>query len=380
MPETRPVRLPSLRSWRAAAAFTLAVACHGGALAQLVVGQTAGFTGPVAASVKELTSGAQLWIDVVNERGGVNGQKIELVKLDDKFDPATAAKNAETLINQHNAVALLLARGTPHNEAILPLLKEHGIAMVGPSTGAALLHNPVNPFVFNVRATYQRESEQIIFHLDTIGLQRIAVLHVDDSFGADAAAGADRAFIKLNKKATLSEKFNREKPDFATLIPKVVAADAQAVLIVGTAKAVVDATTALRDAGSRAQVLTLSNNASAGFIKMLGPHARGVVVSQVFPNERSAVVPLVTEARELGKAHGVVVSPAMLEGFAAAKVLVEGLRRAGKAPTRAKVVNALNGMNTFSVGGMELNYSRTDHTGLDYVELSIIGADGRFSR
>jgi ABC-type branched-subunit amino acid transport system substrate-binding protein len=351
------------------------------AAAQIVVGQTAGFTGPVAASVKELTAGAELWIDAVNRRGGVLGQKIELVKLDDRFDPKLAAANARTLIVERGAMALLLARGTPHNEAILPLLKEHGIAMVGPSTGAMLLHTPVNPFVFNVRAPYQRESEQIVLHLDTIGVERIAVLHVADSFDADAVAGADRAFAKLKKKAVLRASYDRSKPDFAPLISRIVAADAQAVLFVGTAAAVVEGTRRLRAAGSRAQVLTLSNNASAGFIEMMGPNARGTVVSQVFPSERSMVVTLVNEARELMKARGdVTVTPAMLEGFAAAKVLVEGLKRAGPAPTRAKLIAALNGMQRYSVGGMEMGYSPSDHSGLDYVELSIIGPDGRFAR
>ena len=107
-------------------------------------------------------------------------------------------------------------------------------------------------------------------------------------------------------------------------------ADAQAVLMVASGSAVVDATNALRTAVSAAQIVTLSNNASSGFIQSLGANARGVIVTQVFPNERAVTYPMVKEAQELAKTKGLTeISPAMLEGFAAAKVLVEGLRRAG---------------------------------------------------
>lgn len=85
----------------------------GAAQAQLLVGQTAGFTGQVAAGVKEASDGAKLYIDMVNTKGGVNGQKIELIALDDKFDPKLAAENARKLIEENNVLALFPNRGTP---------------------------------------------------------------------------------------------------------------------------------------------------------------------------------------------------------------------------------------------------------------------------
>ncbi len=88
--------------------------------AQILVGQTAGFTGPVGAGVKETTEGAKLYIDAVNAKGGVNGQKIELISVDDKFEPKLAAENARKLVEEQNVVALFLTRGTPHTEGIIP--------------------------------------------------------------------------------------------------------------------------------------------------------------------------------------------------------------------------------------------------------------------
>jgi branched-chain amino acid transport system substrate-binding protein len=349
--------------------------------AQVLIGQTAGFTGPVALSVKETTDGAKLYIDAVNATGGVNGQKIELISLDDKFDPKLAVENAKELIVNKNVAALFLNRGTPHTEAISPLLQEYGVPLIAPSTGAMVLHQPVNKYIFNVRATYQREAEKAVLHLSSIGVTRIGIFHVDDSFGKDGLTGVEKGLAAANLKAVFVEKFDRAKSDFTQIGPKGAQASPQAVLIIGSGSAVVAGIKALRAAGSAAQVVTLSNNASSGFIKSLGDLARGVVVTQVFPYERSMAYPMVKEAMEMAKSNGgEALSPAMLEGFAAAKVLVETLRRTGKNPTRERIHASLQGLQKFDLGGLEIRYSPTDHTGLDFADLSIIGIDGKFKR
>ena len=349
------------------------------ARAQIVIGQTAGFTGTVAASVKEATDGAKLYFDAVNARGGINGQKIELVSLDDKFDPKLTLENAKKLIDK-GVVSLFLNRGTPHTQALMPLLNEAKVPLVGPSTGAMLLHDPVHPWIFNVRATYQREAERAVAHLTHVSITRMAIVQVDDSFGADAAVGLIKGLKDAKLEPVAYEKYDRAKPDFAPIMPKIVKADPQAVVFIGSGTAVVEGIKALRAAGSRAQMVTLSNNASAGFVKSLGEFARGTVISQVFPSERSVGTPIVKEASDLAKAKGFELTPAALEGFAAAKVLVEGLRRAGKDTTRAGLKKALETFNRVNIGGLEISYSPTSHTGLDYADLSIIGADGKFRR
>lgn len=359
----------------------IAVGMSGAAFAQIVVGQTAGFSGAVAATTKEATDGAKLYFDSVNARGGVNGQQIELVSLDDKFDPKLAAANARTLIVDKRAVALFLTRGTPHNELILPVLDEHKVPLVAPSTGAMLMHSPVKKYVFNVRSTYQREAERGIALLAAIGITNIGVLHVDDSFGADGLVGIQAGFVSTKLAPAFVGKYDRSKPDFTQFTNEVKRTNPQAVFVVGSGTAVADALKALRVSGSQAQLVTLSNNASSGFIKTLGEHARGTIVTQVFPNERAISSPLIREALTLARSKQLAdISPAMVEGFAAAKVLVEGLRRAGANATGEKVRNALESIRDFDIGGMDISYSPTDHTGLDFVDLSIINKDGKFTR
>ncbi|MBU0589102.1 MAG: ABC transporter substrate-binding protein [Gammaproteobacteria bacterium] len=360
-------------------ALLLAVFCAS-ANAQILIGQTAGFSGPVAAGVKETTDGAKLYIDMVNAKGGVNGQKIELLSLDDKFDPKLAAENARKLIEEQNVVAMFLNRGTPHSQAIIPLLDKHGVALIAPSTGAMLLHQPVQKHVFNVRATYQREAEKAITHLATIGINKIALVYVDDSFGADGLAGAQKGMAAANLTPAVLEKFNRSKPDFSKIAPMIQQTGTQTVVMIASGAAVVDGIKAIRAAGSQAQIVTLSNNASGGFITSLGTNATGVIVTQVFPQSMS--FSLVKEASDLVRANKDIkeLSPAMLEGFAGAKVLVEGLRRAGAKPTREKIQTAMEGLNKFDIGGLEVSYSSKDHTGLDFADLSIISSSGKFRR
>lgn len=362
--------------------LTLAAGLIGGqAHAQLRIGMPSGFTGAVAAGVKENAAGADLYFDAVNARGGVHGQKIELIKADDQFNPKRTPEVSRELIEKNGVLALFLNRGTPHSQALLPLLAEYKVPLVAPSTGAMLLHEPVNPWVFNVRATYQREAARAIEHLGVIGLTRLGLFVTDDSFGADAAVGALKGFDKAKLTPAFNEKFARENPDLDGPAARVKANQVQAVMVVGSVTNVVNFVKALRQAGSQAQVVTLSNNASEGFIKQLGDQARGVVVSQVFPNERSMAYPLIKEAIELAKAKGQDgVSPAMMEGFAAAKVVVEGLRRAGPNPTRQTLRSALESIEGYDIGGLTITYGPRNHTGLDFADLSIIDHSGRFRR
>lgn len=350
--------------------------------AQIRIGQTAGITGAASAGVREITEGAKLYIDAINSDGGVNGQTIELVSLDDKFDPAIAAENAKKLIADPRVVALFLNRGTPHTQAIMPLLTENRIALIAPSTGATVLHTPVHPWVFNVRATYQREAEHMTRHLAMSGgAERIALIQVNDSFGTDAAAGALKVFKELGKQPSSHQIFDRAKPDFAALVPKIVATAPLSILFIGTGTAVVDGVKALRAAGSRATIATLSPNASAGFIKSMGENAQGMIISQVFPSARSLKVAMAAEASRLATARKLPeLTPQMLEGYAAAKVLVAALRRTNKDVTRSNIKKALESFHRVDIGGLELTYTPTDHTGLDYADLSIVSADGSFRR
>lgn len=359
----------------------LACASVHAAGAQIVVGQISGFTGPVAAGVKENTLGAQLYFDKVNRDGGVHGQKIDFVSMDDHFNPRESLKNAETLIVEKKAIALFLNRGADHVQAIIPLLDKYRVALVAPTSGALVLHKPVQPWIFHIRAPYQREMEKAVLHLASIGVTRIALVRVDDSFGQDCADGAMVGFEKAKLQPLFTAIFNREKPDFSSIAGQVVRSQAQAVFLLGASAAVAAGTQAIRQAGSAAQIVTQSTNASSGFIKLMGINARGTIVTQGFPSERSRSFAVVNEAIELAAKSGMnELTPAMLEGYIGAKVLVEGLRRAGSPLTREGLKKALHSVSNLDIGGLKMSFSNENHTGMDFAEISIIDQGGKFQR
>jgi len=229
----------------------------GAVSAQIRIGQTSALTGPAAAAVNEINIGAKLYLNAVNADGGINGQSIELVSLDDNNKAPAAAENAEKLIADQRVVALFLSRGTPQTQAILPHLATGRIPLIAPSTGAMALHNPVNPWVFNVRASYQREAETVVRHLGLTGLDKVALLYVNDSFGEDAIQGAMKVFKQASITPALVQSVDREKPNYAGLMPKLLELKPLGIVIIGSPTSVTAGIKAMRAAGVRATVATL---------------------------------------------------------------------------------------------------------------------------
>jgi branched-chain amino acid transport system substrate-binding protein len=372
----------TVKRWVGLAALFAACIGMNGAWAQsppLRIGMVAGFSGPVAGLVQESADGARLYFESVNAQGGINRQNIELITHDDKYDPATAVAGAKALASQ-GVLALMLSRGTGPTEAMLPVLKENKLPLIAPATGAISLHEPVQPWVFHLRASYQKEAERAVKHLAGIGVKRITIVQVNDPFGNDAGKGAIKGLDDMKLRAMSHLRFDRNKPDLAPTMQAITKAGIEAVVLIGPGYAVVEGVNALRAAGSTAHVATLSNNASSEFVKALGENARGIIVTQLFPYERSTSNPLVREALGLAKAAGRnELTPAQLEGFAAAKLIVEALRRAGKDINRDAFARVLEGPR-FDLGGLQVNYSEKEHSGLEFTDVSIVGPDGKFWR
>lgn len=346
----------------------------------ILIGQTVSLTGQVAGAVKELNEGAQAYIAQVNRSGGVHGRKIEIRTLDDGFDPAAAARNADMLVNKERVFAMFLNRATPHTEAILPILQADGVPLVAPSTGAALFHEPANRLLFNVRAKYQDEVVKAVEHFTTVGVKAIGLAYVDDSFGRDSLQGFQRAMQSRKLPPAAEIPFARVKPDVGKAVAEILKANPRALIIVGSATTTAALIRGIRTAGNQMQVMTLSNNSSLAFVKSMGKDGVGVIVSQVTPAPHLVTTELGQEFKLAARETNATMSYAAMEGFVAAKVLVEGLRRAGRNLTREGFIQALESMRKLDLGGLMVDYGPGDRTGSEFVELTMIGRDGRFIR
>lgn len=346
----------------------------------ILIGQTVGLTGTVAGPVKEMNEGANAYFNQINKQGGVHGRKIEMRVLDDKFDPALTLANAETLIKKEHVFALFQGRGTPHTQSILPLLEANNVPLVAPSTGAAIFHQPPHRLLFNVRAKYQDEVAKAVEHFTTVGIRSIGILHVDDAFGQDGLEGFNKAMAARKLTPAVIIKFARVNPDYNAAASEVVKAKPTALVIVSSAKNTVEVIKAIRAQGSTTQIMTMSNNSSDAFVKDLGAAGIGVVVTQVTPAPHLLSTSLGQEFNNAAKGSSITISYAAMEGYLNAKVFIEGLRRAGPKLTRDGFVRALESMQRIDFGGVLVTYGPKDHTGSEFVELTMIGKDGRFVR
>ncbi|MES2103554.1 MAG: ABC transporter substrate-binding protein [Pseudomonadota bacterium] len=346
----------------------------------ILIGQTIGVTGTVAGPVKEMLEGANAYFTLANVNGGVNGRKIRLITLDDKFDPGLAASNAEKLIKNEHVFALFQSRGTPHTQAILPLLEANHIPLIAPSTGASVFHNPVNPLIFNVRAKYQAEIGKAVEYFIFTGIKSIGLLHVDDSFGQDGLTGFNNAMKAHALSPALIASFARDNPDYKTTAASIIKGNPAVLIIVSSSKNTIEIIKVIRAQGSRMQIMTLSNNSSESFIKDLGADKAGIILGQITPPPNLVSTGLGREFDAAAKKSGATVSYAAMEGFVAAKVLVEGLRRAGSNLTRERFLHALESIRREDLGGLMITYTPQNHTGSEFVEFTMIGKDGRYVR
>jgi branched-chain amino acid transport system substrate-binding protein len=346
----------------------------------ILIGQTVGLTGTVAAPVKEMNEGNQAYIDQINKQGGVHGRKIEIRTLDDKFNPALTLINAETLIKKDRVFVLFQGRGTVHTQKILPLLEANNVPLLAPGTGASLFHQPVHPLLFNIRAKYQDEVRKAVEHFATVGMKAIGILYVDDAAGEDGLEGFTKAMEAHKLTPAAIAKFARVNPDVQTAATEVIKLQPGALIIVGSSKDTIAVIKAIREQGGYMQIMTMSNNSSDAFVKNLGPAGAGVIVTQITPAPDLMTTRLGQEFKLAAKASGTTVSYTAMEGYVNAKVLVEGLRRAGRNLTRDGFIRALESMQRVDLGGILITYSDKDHSGSEFVELTMIGKNGRFIR
>lgn len=368
----------------AALSYGVALACAadpGVSADRILIGQSAAFTGTPADEVKQATAGAQLYFEGVNQHGGINGRKIVLESMDDGFEPKRTAENTHKLIEEKKVFALFLYRGTPTTEAALPIVRDAKVPLIAPVSGATSLHEPMQRYVFNVRSKYREEVEKTVAQIATMGMQKLAVFASNDSFGKDALAGltASAALHKLPQPVVATYERNTVAVEGA--VAKIIAAQPQAVFMFCTAKPCDAFIRQYRAAGGLQPLFTLSNVSSQVFLSGLGPLSRGLGITQVLPNPRDVTLALTKEFRDALKTRSELSdSYPTFEGYIAAKVLVEGLRKAGSVPTREGLVHALEGMKGADLGGLTLNYSPTSRTGTTFVELTVIGKNGMVVR
>lgn len=374
-----------MNQWKRVAlamAAVLGLAAQARAAPEVGIGQVAPLSGVLASTGRQMVLGGKIYFDHVNEKGGVHGARLKQVVVDDGYKVDETVRLTKEMLARPDIVALYGFAGTSNVGQLLTdgVLEEGGAPLVAPYTGGEPLRSPFNPWIFHLRAGYADEAEHMVQQATTLGMKRIAVMYQDDGFGKAGLAGVEAALGRRGLKLSAAAGYERNTDKVEEAVAKIKASDAQAVIMISINRPTAAFIKRYRESGGGAQLYNISVVDPAELVKLAGlKNAHGLGISQVVPYPYLPNLPVIREYHALLKKHapGEAVNYTSFEQFLGAKVLVEALRRAGPAPTRAKVAKALESMGSYDLGGVTVGYSPSNRVGSRYVEVTVIGSSGK---
>jgi ABC-type branched-subunit amino acid transport system substrate-binding protein len=340
----------------------------------ITLGQSVALLGPGSALAQPFHQGAKLYFDRVNAAGGVNGRKIELVTLDDRGNPAQTQANTKKLLEQ-GVLALFGYYGSPHVTQSYPLIKDTDVLLFAPMSAADEFRGANYPNIYLVRPGYAEEAAAITKHAETLGARKLAILHATDSESLAALDSAERTMGSMG--ANLVAKLQVGTGSVANSVDKALAAKPESILVISDANGAANIIRDIRAKAFRGPIYGFSNTGESLLAEELGPTGAGVVVVRVVPKSENPKAAVVRELlADAAAANAGKPNVYMVEGYIAARVLTEALRRASKDPTRAKLKKAIEGLDNISVGGFRVHFA-DDRVASRMVELSLIDSQGR---
>jgi branched-chain amino acid transport system substrate-binding protein len=345
---------------------------------RILLAQSAPFSGPAAQLGIQFHQGAKLCFDQINAQGGVHRRPIELVRLDDGYEPERCVENTGKLLAA-DPLALFGYIGTPTSLAALPLATAARAPFFAPFSGAMGLRQPFNRHVFHVRASYNDETALIVKQLTALGLKKIGVFWQNDAYGKAGLDGVELALAAQDLKPVAQATVERNSANVAAAVKALVAAQPDAIVQISAYKASAAFIRAARAAGYGGTFYNVSFVGTQALADELGKQGAGVVVSQVVPSPYNAARPIAREfadaVKKAGGEHHANFSS--MEGYLAARVIAEGLRRGPSRPTRDGLVAGLEAIGSEAFGGFNVSFSASDHVASRFVELSMLTGDGR---
>lgn len=348
---------------------------------KIVFGQAAALDGPAAALGQGMREGLLAAFDEANKAGGVKGHKLDLISVDDGYEPNKSIAAAKKLVDEDKVFALVGSVGTPTSAAVQPIAAEAGVPFIGAFTGAEFLRDPYKPGVVNVRASYFQETETMVEHLTKdLGVTRIAIFYQDDAFGQAGLAGVKRALDKRNMQLVAEGTYERNTTAVKAALLAIKKANPEAVIMIGAYKPCAEFIKLAHQIKLEATFVNISFVGSDALAKELGPDGAGVVVTQVVPLPEDASIELVKRYQAALKAAKPDAKPGFvsLEGYMAGRLVVAALSKVEGDITRKALLEAIAKTGSFDLGGVTLAYGPDNNRGSGQVFLTVIQPDGGF--
>ena len=347
---------------------------------RIVFGQSAAFSGPAQELGRNMRLGIEAAFQEANRRGGVHGRKLEFSSLDDAYEPEAAIANTLRLIEEE-VFALIGAVGTPTSRSATPVAAAADVPYIAPFTGAAFLRNAEWDNVLNLRASYYQETEEMVARLtEDLGIERIAVMYQDDSFGRAGYRGVRLALDRRGMEPVAVGVYPRNTTAVKTGLLDLRQGTPEAVIMIGAYQPVAALIAWARHTGLDPVFMTVSFVGSNALADELGAAGAGVFVTQVVPFPTDDSLPVVAAYLSALSAYSPDSVPGFVsfEGYLAGRLAIAGLDGCGQEVDRTCFLNSLRNADVVDIDGFELRYGEGDNQGSDAVFLTVIGSDGSY--
>jgi branched-chain amino acid transport system substrate-binding protein len=361
--------------------LALAFLLPGTAGAQIRIGQTLDLTGGSAEHGKAVLTGIKAYLDPVNAAGGIDGRRIELITLDDGGKADRAAQNTRVLIERERVAAIFSGIEGGPCVASMKVAVDNRVPLIGCAAGSPDLRDPFNRYVFPVRAGHLTEFEMIVKAARQFGRTRVAFVHSDSDTGLRHLANLRRVSKAEGAEvvAAIALKSGADAQTPRQIAEQIVAKRAQAVLNHGSYSTYAEIYRETKMLDPAIQFYAVNSGAQQ-MVRLLGDVAQGIIFTQVVPFPWGVVPSIVGEYRSAMKRHAPddELSFSGFEGYLNARLLVAGLKLAGKNPGSEGLVNALENAGEIDLGGYRVHYSRNSRVGSTFVDTVLARRDGRF--
>lgn len=375
---SRPHRWLAWLTWVMAALLAVGT---GPAAAEIVIAQVATKSGPLGLSTQGAYEGAKAYFDQVNAQGGIDGQRIRLVFEDDQYKASETIRLLNEVARRDKPVLFMTLVGSSIVQEVIAknVLDDLKVANLSVFPGAESARRPGSPWIFHIHAGDRRQIRQIMKHVSTLGITRVALAYQEDPFGKNGMAYFDEAAAELKLQVAGRVGMEFTTPKVAEFAQKLKATGAQAYVMVlgrGICSSMIKE---LRALGDLTPVYAMSYVPPEAILEKVSlDQAVGVGIAQVLPDGNASKLQLTRDFRasmnKAGKQDG--FTSAHMMGYVTARIAVEAIRRAGPNPSSAKVAATLRTLR-MDLGGYAVNFTNGENVASEWVDIGVLGRNGR---
>ena len=347
------------------------------------IGRSLPLSGPLTPYGEAKRDGADAYLNKINKEGGLGGRKLVLTTLDDAYEPAKITENLRKMAKDSKLSAFLGLFGVPSVAAAIPVIEELKIPTVGLTSGSSAIRTPFKRYLFPIRASFADEAAFTVNHLKTLSHSRVVIIHQDNDFGKLVRDTFISEFNIANIKVVADVTLPVGVDNADAVVAQVLSSKPDTIILSMLSTGAVPTMAAFAAKGLVGIPLYAISAVDGSLMTTkLGKAAAGLGISQIVPipeGFRTKIGREYTDALiELGRG-----TPSFygLEAFVEAKVLVAGLKAAGKnVDNPESVVKGLESLGDYNVGDFPVSYNATEHRGSKFVELTVITSRGTLIR